>query len=331
MFHYRRSGLRKLRKMWFSQARFFFILSACGNINDDYASSSLRNGIPYVEQDCENHLSSVSVISPENAKPYCVRYQVLTAKTDSPIGVALIPGDLIAFVARYSDGVIVGVNYAAMPATSDADLRARLLNNIIIREQDIGSVFYIARPGTLGSSGRHADETGTLNEVLVLDLALDEIKRQYGVVRWVLVGQSGGAAISAMLMTRRDDLAGVVLASGSLDKKRLHVLRGHHLHTWNASRYYDPIDHVAEIRPYLSKRIIVIGDTDDLLVPFEIQRRYIKALDAAGIQGLLVNRDSKGNLNHRLLPEAYSFVAEHLRKTCSGPDVLSPRCFITEP
>ncbi|RYE85849.1 MAG: response regulator, partial [Hyphomicrobiales bacterium] len=143
---------------------------------------------------------------------------------------------------------------------------------------------YIARPGMFGSSGDH-NQRRELREVMLMDGALDVIKRRYRVSTFILAGQSGGGHIAASLLNLRRDVSAAVLSSALLSVREV-------TDYWNKRRtvqssgaaLYDPIDHLGGIRRDPKPSILVLSDPQDRIVPYPSQLTYVRRLQAAGLE-----------------------------------------------
>ncbi|HEV7339970.1 MAG TPA: alpha/beta hydrolase [Bosea sp. (in: a-proteobacteria)] len=159
---------------------------------------------------------------------------------------------------------------------------------------------FIARPGMFGSSGDH-NQRREPREGMLMERALDAIKRRHRVSTFILVGQSGGGHIAASLLNRRRDVSAVVLSSALLSVREVNDY-------WNKRRtvqsdgavLYDPIDHLAGIRSDPRPMILVLSDPQDRIVPYPSQLTYVRRLRAAGFepQQILLSATDK---NHHAL------------------------------
>lgn len=86
-----------------------------------------------------------------------------------------------------------------------------------------GSVAWLARPCQYTAARRPCDSaywTDARWSPEVVDstgMALDQLKRDAGAARLVLVGYSGGGALATLLAERRDDVAALVTVAANLD------------------------------------------------------------------------------------------------------------------
>jgi len=83
-------------------------------------------------------------------------------------------------------------------------------------------VVLLARPGMHGSSGDHARDRHTPDEVELIDDALTRLRQRYGFRDLALVGFSSGGAVVANLLARRGDVRCAVMASAPLDMAAFH-------------------------------------------------------------------------------------------------------------
>ena len=151
---------------------------------------------------------------------------------------------------------------------------------------------HLARPGILGSSGRHRDRRRP-REVALVDAALTRLKQRFGWTALNIVGQSGGGHLVAALIARRSDIDCAVIASGNTA-----VAQRNREYGWTAditghADFLDPIDHVADVARHPPNKVIVLTDPQDARVSASVQTAYVEALRAAGVE-----------VDHRFLPAA---------------------------
>lgn len=151
---------------------------------------------------------------------------------------------------------------------------------------------HLARPGILGSSGRHTDRRRP-REVALVDAALSRLKQRFGWRRLNLVGQSGGGHLVAALIARRDDIDCAVIASGNTAVAQRNRENGWTADITGHADFLDPIDHVADVARHPPRKVIVLTDPQDARVSASVQTAYVDALRAAGV-----------TVDHRFLPAA---------------------------
>jgi dienelactone hydrolase len=211
--------------------------------------------------------------------------------------VLFLRGDV---VEKRATGVVATEWYMTMTAY-DAQALAEQLSVSFDRPY-----IHLARPGILGSSGRHLDRRRP-REVALVDAALTRLKKHFGWRRLNLVGQSGGGHLVAALIARRADIGCAVIASGNTA-----VARRNHENNWTTditghADFFDPIDHVAEVARHPPAKIIVLTDPQDQRVSASVQSAYVEALRGAGVA-----------VDHRFLP-----AAGQLRHDLQLPGVLA--------
>lgn len=155
---------------------------------------------------------------------------------------------------------------------------------------------YVGRPGVFGSSGNHG-KSKHLREFKVLEAAIDAIKARHGLKTISLAGQSGGSsAIAALLTFGRTDVLCAVPASGSyavferLDRLIAKAGRRpvHRMSPEEWADYYDIMRHLDGIANDRRRRIVVVGDPEDAITPFDLQKRFADTLAQLGHSSLLV-------------------------------------------
>lgn len=177
------------------------------------------------------------------------------------------------------------------PATiADNTLEAQDRKAQQLAEKTRLPVIILARPGTYGSSGNHAQRRQRA-EFLAIDAALTRLREQYGIKKFILSGHSGGATAAAAVMTfGRRDISCAILSSGAyglLERAdRLRALRGEDSQTnkdlTGLANPYDPLDFVDNITPDPQRHILVIGNLQDRVTPFDLQVKFATALRARG-------------------------------------------------
>jgi pimeloyl-ACP methyl ester carboxylesterase len=249
---------------------------------------------------CESTPDAVWV----EAKGYrgCLRYRHGGLQASNPTVLLLLDGDEVYPLYARGRPEVTGVAAIdALMAQRDA-IVARKLQRVAARA---GLPFVILkRPGTGGSSGNQWRDGKTVQETALLDAALEALARRHGVARWAVASQSGGAAIAANLLARRHDIACAVLGSGPLALQAQLALQGADralLHDLD-----DPIRHVDAIAADPYRRIFVLSDEADQLVPLAVQRPWVERASARGlaVEHLVRQGWGGGPLHHDLTWQA---------------------------
>ena len=158
---------------------------------------------------------------------------------------------------------------------------------------------FVARPGVYGSSGHHANRR-QLREVELIDGALDALKKKHKIERFILAGQSGGGHLVGAMLARRDDIECAVLTSAVAAVRARVQARRWPADVTGGRTYFDPIDHVTEIKSAASLRVFVVGDPRDTNVPFATQALYHEALKSHGLDAHLLQAAGRGKEFHGL-------------------------------
>lgn len=228
----------------------------------------------------------------------CLRYRHGRLARRNPAALLFLDGDeVFALLAQERRGIsgIAAVTLAQRKRSAVTDPRWRALAN----RTDLPFII-LARPGTGGSSGNQWRDGKTVLETALLDRALDVLAQRYGIERWALAGQSGGAAMAANLLARRRDIGCAALSSGPLALKAQYAGQG--AADDLLQLLDDPLDHVARIAPDPSRRVFVVSDELDSLVPLRMQRPWVEAALSRGLAvEQVVGRGWGGGPQHHVL------------------------------
>jgi hypothetical protein len=160
---------------------------------------------------------------------------------------------------------------------------------------------FIGRPGVYGSSGDHTKKRQP-REIALMDKALDALKSRYRIESFIAGGQSGGGHVTASLLAQRTDIECAVLTSAPAAVRARNEIMRWPGDATGMTTFYDPIEHVDEIRGHAGLRIFVVGDPRDKAVPFSTQERYFEALKARRLNAYLVTANGSGQRFHGLGP-----------------------------
>lgn len=157
----------------------------------------------------------------------------------------------------------------------------------------------LARPGTYGSSGCHAQRR-TMREMRVVNAAVRAIRSRYGIARTSLAGQSGGAAVAAYVMTQQSNLHSVVLTSGALSMRVIVSHDPMSIYDTKTTGLYDAVAHVAEVAANPGRRLLVIASEGDRFSPPVNQKEYAEALALNGHDVRFMWGEGAGEHRHTL-------------------------------
>jgi poly(3-hydroxybutyrate) depolymerase len=141
---------------------------------------------------------------------------------------------------------------------------------------------YLGRPGSYGSSGEYTKRR-TPREIDLISAALDAIKSRHGYTRLHLAGYSEGGHAAAALLARRSDLGCVVLASSLLSVRSRLAEAGWDQDVTGNKHPVDPLAPVDQVVKRPGLRIIVVTDSDDVVISARSQTAYVRRASAAGL------------------------------------------------
>lgn len=159
---------------------------------------------------------------------------------------------------------------------------------------------FLARPGTYGSSGNHAERRRP-REGRLIDAALQALKSRHAVGAFHLAGQSGGGGLVANMLNVRSDVGCAVAASGAVAVNLRTQLLNRSKDTTGYSDSYDPVAHVKDITRRPGLRIFVLSDRHDQTVPFKSQEYYVDELRKPGFAPVHIELNAKAPAHHDLV------------------------------
>ena len=159
---------------------------------------------------------------------------------------------------------------------------------------------FLARPGTHGSSGDHAQRRRP-REGRLVDAALQALKARYAIGTFHLAGQSGGGGLVANMLNVRADIGCAVAASGAVAVNLRAQLLNRSKDTTGYTDSYDPVAHVKDIARRPGLRIFVLSDRSDQAVPFKSQEHYVAELRKHGFAPIHIELTARGALHHDLV------------------------------
>ena len=265
--------------------------------------AGLRTGVVVTEADCARDASAVWVVAPHAdgvVEGACIRYYAADLAATNKAAVVFLHGNRLAR-SFDKDGRLIrigaGESYGnASVATMHAAAR--------LQAKALGHPFIIlARPGYYGSSGI-ANEQYRRREILLVNAALDAIKQRHGIARFGVSAQSGGGPALGGILALRDDVPCAAFSSSlTAFDERERALR-------EPSRNpplrqvtpdpYDPIREVTAIRPSPDRRVFIVGDPNDKLIPLAAQQAYGDALKRQGVHVAMTTSAAVGDNRHSL-------------------------------
>lgn len=221
----------------------------------------------------------------------CIRYAAGGAEQPARTALVHFPGDPPEAAYSYANGEArldwVGEFYEHTSASR------RLAAEALAGAMHDGPVFLIGRAGMHGSSGNHAQDRHTRNEVALMDRALTELKRRYGFQDFALSGFSSGGLIVANLLARRDDIRCAVIASAPLDLTLYYRQPDGTIPNYFAVHRGDLKDPMRTVEAVRSRAtVFVIGDTRDRSVPYTSWANWVAAARQHGMR--VYNAETKG-------------------------------------
>ena len=155
--------------------------------------------------------------------------------------------------------------------------------------EDPGHVAYLGRPcqyiqgvgcnTTIWTSARFGSAV-----IASFQVALDELKRRYGVQQFELVGYSGGAAIALLLAQRRQDVVAVQTLAGNLDPQAWTALQ----HLQPLSESLDPLARPEALRAIPQRHLVGRLDT---VIPAALADGYRRKVGGGCLQLVTVEAD----------------------------------------
>lgn len=256
-----------------------FVLAAlpAGATGDEAADAPLLWGQPAQREHCPDAPGFAWATG--DGAPSCLRYFASAGIDGAELAIVMLHGDRNRLMGKPPGDIPLNT---ARRRQAMARRHAERLGRPVI---------LLARPGVYGSSGDHRHRRRRA-EFTAINQALDLIRLRYNIRRLVLVGHSGGATAAAATLTMgRADVACAVLTSGAYDLVERQQIRRKRdgrppltpeAASRAASRVYDPIQHIDGVRRDPARRIVILGDPDDVVTPYALQLRFANRLADAG-------------------------------------------------
>jgi predicted esterase len=255
--------------------------AAAGFSANTFTRGGLMSGATATEAGCRALPDGLWVSA--GGRSECLRYAAGGAEQPARTAVVHFPGDPPGVSYRFAGGRVevdnVSEFYEHTPESR------RLAAEVLAGTMPGVPVFLIGRPGMHGSSGDHARDRHTRDEVELLDAALTELRRRHGFQDFALSGFSSGGAIVANLLARRQDVRCAVIASAPLDLSLFHQRQDGAVPDHLAMRrgeLADPMRSVGSMRA--NTTVFVLGDTRDRSVPHAAWKAWETAARRQGLR-----------------------------------------------
>ncbi|MFC7478102.1 tripartite tricarboxylate transporter substrate-binding protein [Dankookia sp. GCM10030260] len=248
---------------------------------DTFSRQGLIDGATATEAGCRA-LADGLWVSTSTGRRECLRYAAAGTGEGRRTALVYVSGDPEGASYRFAGGTphIDGASehYETSPETLSAAAQT------LSAAAGGTPVVLLARPGMHGSSGDHARDRHTPDEVKLIDDALTQLRRRYGIQDLALVGFSSGGAIVANLLARRNDVRCAVMASAPLDlatfyRKPDGALPDQYVMSGDLA---DPMRTVSAIRP--GATVFVLGDRRDRSVPAAAWEAWVAAARRTGLR-----------------------------------------------
>ncbi len=262
---------------------------------DTFDPDVLVRGATMSREECRDPATSVWVTV--EGRGECIRYFHAGLAAPNPLVHVWFHGDRLA---RIRGGSLSALGYRdnspeKLEEQARAEFKARGIPFI-----------RLSRPGTYGSSGDHSQRRRP-RDIAVIDAALDAIKQKHAIERFALSGQSGGGHVVASLLTRRRDVGCAVITSGVVAVAERNHIKGWSKDITGYDDFFDPIAHVRDIAKD-GRRIFIVADPEDALVPFATAVSYQRALAEAGHDARLIRARGTDQNRHALAPVGHKIV-----------------------
>ncbi len=253
----------------------------------DFSEAAIVRGVLTTQQQCETVSNAVWAHTREHGQA-CIRYWSAGFPTGgNGRAIVFFHGDLFVGIGKTSPAYLKS---SSQKTQHDVALAARRLDAPYV---------FVGRPGSYGSSGDHMQRRRPAESAL-LSAALDQIKQRLAIREFVIAGQSGGGHVTASLLTRRDDIVCAVPTSSPSSPRMRWTAKGLKKDTTGFSDSYEPADHLDKARMHAGLRVFVLGDPNDLKVPWSSQTVLADRLGALGVPAVVLQGQGAGPERHGL-------------------------------
>lgn len=276
------------------------------NIKDSFDPKIALKGSTTTQELCsQNPDSAVWVVV--GGKGECIRYFAHNIQETNDVAAFWMSGDIIQSRINSS-----GKNTGNSIGWYEDNSPQKLLKYAEFwKSRSSKPYVWLSRPGIYGSSGNHRLRRQPRN-VLLMNVAITQIKAKYKIKKVALMGQSGGGHLVASLLSRRNDVECAGIGAGVVS-----VAERNRAYGWNGDitgykTFVDPITEVENISMPNSVRVFVIGDKRDKVVPFRTMQSYYSQLAQKGIDSTLMAVQGGGKKFHQVQRYTSGTVADCL-------------------
>ena len=133
-----------------------------------------------------------------------------------------------------------------------------------------------------------------------MSAAIDAIKERHGIQKISVAGFSGGGHVVASLLTMRSDVECAVPASANSAPKMRWTMRGLTQDLTGYSDSFEPGEHLSAALAATGVRVFVLGDLNDMNVPWSTQLVLAKRLKQLGVAVEELEGEGTGPARHDL-------------------------------
>jgi pimeloyl-ACP methyl ester carboxylesterase len=253
--------------------------------NVEFSGAAVKNGVTADSADCQ--LVQAVWVESKTHGSECLRYWKAGFESgQAKRAIVFFHGDV--WTGREADPNYLRLTEETLQTMADA--WAKRLGMPYI---------YFARPGTHGSSGDHMQRRRK-GESEQISIALDQLKQQYNISEYVLVGQSGGGHVTASLLVKRNDIVCAVPTSSVSSPRSRWILRGWNNDSTGAPDSYEPTEFLVKANKHPNLRIVVVGNVEDRNTPWASQTLLSGRAKALGIPVMELTGEGTGSEKHSM-------------------------------
>jgi hypothetical protein len=252
---------------------------------DDFSYNSVQLGVNASKVDCIKGKAEVIWTDPDDTGKHagCLKYwhSGLGASNDR--------------VILFMHGDVTKTDLSYQKLSSDS------LNGLVSqRSKEFAAPYiFLGRPGAYGSSGNHGLRR-TIEEVGLVNAAIEQLKKRYTIKEFVIAGQSGGGFLTAALLNFRSDIYCAIPTSAPSSPKIRYTAMGRAMDTNGRTDSYEPVHDRLRVKPHDQLRVIILGDENDSNVFWSSQIILSKYLNQNQIEHSVIKGEGAGDARHGL-------------------------------